>query len=56
MGLFQRTPGSARPSILHWHEPGTSKEEKWLIRKLDIFILTYSCLVSVPPSLLPSAC
>ncbi|KAK7533544.1 permease of the major facilitator superfamily [Phyllosticta paracitricarpa] len=37
-------PQPARPSLLHWHEPGTSKEEKWLIRKLDIFILTYSCL------------
>lgn len=35
---------AAKPSLLHWHEPGTSKEEKWLIRKLDIFILTYSCL------------
>ncbi|KAJ6116829.1 hypothetical protein N7512_006554 [Penicillium capsulatum] len=28
----------------HWHEPGTSKAEKWLIFKLDFFILTYTCL------------
>ncbi|EPE06679.1 major facilitator superfamily transporter [Ophiostoma piceae UAMH 11346] len=28
----------------HWHEPGTSKEEKFLIFKLDWFILSYSCL------------
>ncbi|KAL4779338.1 major facilitator superfamily domain-containing protein [Aspergillus varians] len=28
----------------HWHEPGTTKEEKWLIFKLDFFILLYSCL------------
>lgn len=27
-----------------WHEPGTSSKEKWLIFKLDVFILTYSCL------------
>ncbi|KAB2575634.1 Pantothenate transporter liz1 [Lasiodiplodia theobromae] len=47
MGVFSGVkPASnlARPSIWHWHEPGTIKEEKWLIRKLDIFILTYSCL------------
>lgn len=29
---------------LAWHEPGTSKEEKWLIRKLDLFILSYTSL------------
>lgn len=29
----------------HWHEPGASKEEKWLIFKLDAAILTYTCLV-----------
>lgn len=28
----------------HWHEPGTTKEEKWLLFKLDFFILTYTCL------------
>ncbi|CAG8925386.1 unnamed protein product [Penicillium salamii] len=28
----------------HWHEPGTTKEEKWLIFKLDFYILLYSCL------------
>lgn len=31
----------------HWHEPGTSTEEKRLIFKLDAFILTYTCLVSL---------
>lgn len=28
----------------HWHEPGTSAEEKRLILKLDWFLLSYSCL------------
>ena len=28
----------------HWHEPGTSKQEKRLIFKLDWFILSYGCL------------
>ncbi|CAG8950622.1 hypothetical protein HYFRA_00002831 [Hymenoscyphus fraxineus] len=28
----------------HWHEPGTSKQEKRLILKLDWFLLSYSCL------------
>ncbi|KAH7258923.1 major facilitator superfamily domain-containing protein [Fusarium redolens] len=28
----------------HWHEPDTSKQEKWLIFKLDAAILTYTCL------------
>jgi ACS family pantothenate transporter-like MFS transporter len=28
----------------HWHEPGTSPEEKKLIFKLDWFLLSYSCL------------
>lgn len=28
----------------HWHEPGTSTQEKKLIFKLDFFILTYGCL------------
>jgi MFS transporter, ACS family, pantothenate transporter len=28
----------------HWHEPGTSAEEKRLIFKLDWFILSFSCL------------
>ncbi|SCW03845.1 LAFE_0H00276g1_1 [Lachancea fermentati] len=27
-----------------WYEPGTSSREKWLIFKLDVFILSYSCL------------
>lgn len=31
-------------SWFHWHEPGTSKEEKRLIFKLDWFLLSYSCL------------
>lgn len=29
---------------LHWHEPGTSKEEKRLLFKLDWFLLSFSCL------------
>ncbi|KAH7139485.1 major facilitator superfamily domain-containing protein [Dendryphion nanum] len=29
----------------HWHEPGTSKEEKRLIFKLDWFLLSFSCLL-----------
>lgn len=33
-----------RSGFFHWHEPGTSKEEKRLIFKLDFFILTYACL------------
>ncbi|KAK2603420.1 hypothetical protein QQS21_004370 [Conoideocrella luteorostrata] len=28
----------------HWHKPGSTKEEKWLVSKLDIFILLYTCL------------
>lgn len=28
----------------NWHEPGTSKEEKRLILKLDWFLLSFSCL------------
>lgn len=35
----------------HWHEPGTSKAEKRLVRKLDFFILLYTCLVCLPISL-----
>ncbi|KAL1864996.1 hypothetical protein Daus18300_007343 [Diaporthe australafricana] len=37
-----------RPEIagwFHWHEPGTSKEEKRLIFKIDAFLLSYSCLM-----------
>lgn len=33
-----------RSGWFHWHEPGTSKEEKRLIFKLDFFLLTFSCL------------
>lgn len=29
---------------LHWHEPGTSAEEKKLLFKLDWFLLSFSCL------------
>lgn len=29
---------------LHWHEPGTSEEEKRLLFKLDWFLLSFSCL------------
>ena len=31
--------------FFHWHEPGTSKEEKRLIFKLDFFLLSFSCLM-----------
>ena len=31
--------------FFHWHEPGTSKEEKKLIFKLDWFLLSFSCLM-----------
>ncbi|KAM0330762.1 hypothetical protein ACHAQA_003716 [Verticillium albo-atrum] len=31
--------------FFRWHEPGTSKEEKRLIFKLDWFLLSYSCLM-----------
>lgn len=37
-----------KPTIagfFHWHEPGTSKEEKKLIFKIDFFLLTFSCLM-----------
>lgn len=40
-----REPSSSARRWWHWHEPGTTKEEKWLIFKLDFFILLYSCLV-----------
>ncbi|PMB69134.1 putative transporter SEO1 [Beauveria bassiana] len=28
----------------HWYDAGASKEERKLLRKLDFFILTYTCL------------
>lgn len=31
--------------FFHWHEPGTSKEEKKLIFKIDFYLLTFSCLM-----------
>lgn len=34
-----------RRGWFHWHEPGTSKEEKKLIFKLDWFLLSFSCLL-----------
>ncbi|SPO04361.1 related to transporter protein [Cephalotrichum gorgonifer] len=34
----------ALSDFFHWHEPGTSKEEKKLIFKLDWFLLSFSCL------------
>ncbi|KAM3481652.1 hypothetical protein MY5147_000638 [Beauveria neobassiana] len=40
---LDRKPVAAR-RWYHWHEPGTTKEEKWLIFKLDLNILTYLCL------------
>ena len=42
------TTSPDKPTIsgwFHWHEPGTSKEEKRLILKLDWFLLSYSCLM-----------
>lgn len=39
-----RQPGSKLSGWFHWHEPGTSAEEKRLILKLDWFLLSYSCL------------
>ncbi|KAL2855960.1 alpha/beta-hydrolase [Aspergillus pseudoustus] len=33
-----------RRRFFQWHEPGTSKAEKWLIFKLDWFLLSFSCL------------
>lgn len=47
-GLSADSPDTRKKSVRHffqWHEPGASKEEKWLIFKLDFFILTYTCLV-----------
>ncbi|RDW77002.1 putative major facilitator superfamily permease-3 [Coleophoma cylindrospora] len=35
---------SKLPVWLRWHEPGTTKQEKRLIAKLDWFLLSYSCL------------
>ena len=34
-----------RSGWFQWHEPGTSKEEKRLIMKLDWFLLSFSCLM-----------
>ena len=38
-------PISSKEKWFHWHEPGTSKEEKRLIFKLDWFLLSYTCLM-----------
>ncbi|KAF3034859.1 hypothetical protein E8E12_000459 [Didymella heteroderae] len=35
---------SPQAGWFHWHEPGTSAEEKRLIFKLDWFLLSFSCL------------
>lgn len=35
---------TTKPRWFHWHEPGTSKEDKLLIFKLDWFLLSFSCL------------
>lgn len=44
-GATPHPPGSTKLSgWFHWHEPGTSPEEKRLIFKLDWFLLSYSCL------------
>jgi hypothetical protein len=37
-------PSQQSTSWFHWHEPGTSPEEKKLIFKLDWFLLSFSCL------------
>lgn len=44
MDADNKKPVAAR-RWYHWYEPGTTKEEKWLIFKLDLNILTYLCLV-----------
>ncbi|CAN8100498.1 unnamed protein product [Discula destructiva] len=36
--------GEPQGRWLHWHEPGTSAEEKKLLFKLDWFLLSFSCL------------
>ena len=46
----KRGPNPAQPATgkakwFHWHEPGTSKEEKRLIFKLDWFLLSFACLM-----------
>ncbi|KAL2795021.1 alpha/beta-hydrolase [Aspergillus keveii] len=38
------TEQTPRRRFFQWHEPGTSKAEKWLIFKLDWFLLSFSCL------------
>ncbi len=37
-----------RPAVkrwYHWYDAGASKEERKLLKKLDFFILLYTCLV-----------
>lgn len=46
-GKDSPAPPPKQPGIsgfFHWHEPGTSREEKRLIFKLDWFLLSFSCL------------
>ncbi|RSL76792.1 hypothetical protein CEP51_009644 [Fusarium floridanum] len=38
-------PAVGKDQWFHWHEPGTSKEEKKLIFKLDWFLLSFACLL-----------
>ncbi|KAF3053753.1 hypothetical protein E8E11_011946 [Didymella keratinophila] len=38
------TNPSPQAGWFHWHEPGTSAQEKKLIFKLDWFLLSFSCL------------
>ncbi|KAL2830484.1 major facilitator superfamily transporter [Aspergillus cavernicola] len=40
----ESTKRPERRRFFQWHEPGASKEEKWLIFKLDWFLLSFSCL------------
>ncbi|KAE8141391.1 major facilitator superfamily domain-containing protein [Aspergillus pseudotamarii] len=44
--LTLAVPGVCIRRWFSWHEPNTTKEEKWLIFKLDFFILLYTCLTS----------
>ncbi|KAK8118309.1 Pantothenate transporter liz1 [Apiospora kogelbergensis] len=37
-------PSPSQSGWFDWHERGTSPQEKWLIFKLDWFLLSYSCL------------
>lgn len=44
IGKLEATEQQPQSGWLHWHEPGTSAEEKRLLFKLDWFLLSFSCL------------